>query len=749
MRGIESTGPSAGDSSRPGRTPGNLPVELTTFHGRDGDLDRLRQCVSRSRLVTVTGTGGVGKSRLAVQGARQMQERFCDGVWLVDAATVRDPRLLEHSVVAALRLAETSGRAPRTTLLEQLARRRLLLVLDGFEHLVEESARLVRTLLGRLPGLRVLATGRRPLGIGGEQLFPLAPLAATDAAGLFADRAGAVQPGFALTPDNRDRVADLCRRLDGIPLALELAAGRLRTLSLPQMLERLDDRFALLTGGTRDAPAHHQTLRTAVGWSHELCSPRERLLWARLSVFAGAFDLEAAEYVCSGPELPADQVLDVLAQLLAQSVVTREDAPSGVRYRMLDTLRAYGAYWLAATGQTRRLRERHRDWYTGLVTWCELEWLSPRQEAVALRITDEFANLRAALEFAVDEDEDPRHGLYLAGTLWFCWVGCGRIREGRHWLERALEREAHEPPPGAVGAAGDGGVRLRALGLAGYAAVLQGDTVAALAALHECREEAERTGDDRAAAYSLLRLGSLALISDDVRRAEELLAGGLARYEELGELNSHVLIGRVELALAVAFGGDLARAVELCEAVRRECVEHGELWARAYALYGLGFMAWSRGEAARAGALLREGLAISAGFQDLVATVLALELLARIAVGEGRAREAAVFQGAAQRLWPSVGMPLFGSRYFDVPHRECERLAREALGEPAYLEALREGAALDPEVVVDRALRPGDGGPAPVRRPQAGPSPAGDGASPRPYPFPGAGEAGYGRGLAS
>ncbi|MGW0983311.1 ATP-binding protein [Streptomyces xiamenensis] len=747
MRGIQDAGSPAGDSSRPRRTPGNLPVELTTFHGRESELDRLRHEVIRARLVTVTGTGGVGKSRVAARAAEQLKERFSDGVWLVEASASHDPQLLEHSVVAALRLTDHSGRAPLTTLLEHLAHRRLLLVLDGFEHLVEESARLVRELLRRLPGLRVLATGRRPLGIAGEQLFPLAPLAAPDAARLFTDRAAAVRPGFTLGPDNHEQVADLCHRLDGIPLALELAAGRLRTLSLPQMLERLDDRFALLTGGTRDAPPHHQTLRTAVGWSHELCSPRERLLWARLSVFAGAFDLEAAEYVCSGPDLPAEQVLDVLAQLVAQSLVTREDAPSGVRYRMLDTLRAYGAYWLAATGQTRRLRERHRDWYTGLVSWCELEWFSPRQEEVALRITDEFANLRAALEFAVDEDDDPRHGLYLAGTLWFCWVGCGRIQEGRHWLERALERERYDPVnPGGDGTR-DSAVRLRALGLAGYLAVLRGDTVTALAALHECLEEAERTGDERAIAYSLLRMGALALISDDVRRAEELLSGALDRYAELGELNSHVLLGRVELALALAFGGDLQRAIALCEEVRRECAEHGELWARAYALFGLGFAAWTQGEPARAGALLREGLAISAGFRDLVATVLMLEMLALVAVSEDRAREAAVLQGAAGRLWPSVGMPLFGSRYFNAPHSECERRARAALGEGSYLEAVREGAALTPEVAVERALRPGDGGPAP-----AGgllPLPVEPAATPHPHPFPGEGDAGYGRGIAS
>jgi predicted ATPase len=230
---------------------------------------------------------------------------------------------------------------------------------------VDVCASLVGELLRRAPGLRVLAVGRRPLAVEGERLFPLAPLTEREAAELFADRAAAGTPGFTLHDGNRADVRELCRRLDGIPLAVELAAGRLRTLSPAQLLMRLDDRFRLLTGGGRDALPRHQTLRTAIGWSHELCTPEERLLWSRLSVFAGQFDLEAVEYVCGGDGLHPDNILDVLGELLAQSVVTREETQAGVRYRMLDTVRAYGADWLAATGDTARLRRRHRDWYMG------------------------------------------------------------------------------------------------------------------------------------------------------------------------------------------------------------------------------------------------------------------------------------------------------------------------------------------------------------------------------------------------
>lgn len=437
---------------------GNLPLELNAFVGRDTELAELATALEAGRLVTVTGVGGVGKSRLAVRAAARSRVR--DGAWLVDLTALRDAELLEHAVADALGLTDHTKRPPRQVLLGHLAERELLLVVDGFELLVDACASLVRDLLVHSPGLRVLAVGRRPLEIEGERLFPLAPMPGPDAAALFTDRAVAGLPGFALDDGNRADVMELCRRLDGIPLAVELAAGRLRALSPAQLLARLDDRFRLLTGVRRDAPPRHQTLRTAIGWSHELCAPRERLLWSRLSVFAGQFDLEAAEYICAGDGLPADDVLDVLDELLAQSIVTREVGPSGVRYRMLDTVRAYGADWLAAAGESGRLRRRHRDWFMGLATWCELDWFSPRQPEVAALVDLELPNLRAALEFCLTEDDQTHLGQYLAGTLWFYWAGCGRLAEGRHWLDRALELDG-----------GHDDSRLKALWVLGYVAV--------------------------------------------------------------------------------------------------------------------------------------------------------------------------------------------------------------------------------------------------------------------------------------
>ncbi|MFC5219462.1 ATP-binding protein [Streptomyces coerulescens] len=677
---------------------GDLPLELSSFVGRSAELTDLAEALGSARLVTVTGAGGVGKSRLAARAASRCAPG--DGAWLVELEPVRDPEFLDYAVVEALGLTDHTTRPPRETLLDCLGRRELLLILDGFEHLADAGAELVTDLLRRVPGLQVLAVGRRPLGIAGERLLALAPLAEDEAVELFVERAA--QHGLTV-PDDSD-VRQLCRRLDGIPLAIELAAGRLRMLSPGQLLERLDDRFRLLTGGGPDGPARHRTLRTAVGWSHELCTPEERLLWARLSVFAGRFDLEAVEYVCGGQGLHSEDVFDVLSELLAQSVIAREETGAGVRYRMLDTIRAYGADWLAATGDAARLRRRHRDWYLGLTTWCELEWFSPRQGEVAARVETELPNLRHALEYCLSEPDEAHLGHHLAGSLWFYWVGCGRLSEGRHWLEQAVALDSgHERS------------RLKALWVLGYVAILQGDSVPALRALLECWEEAESAADPTAVAYAEHRMGCQALVSDDMERAETLLRSALARYQEIGELNSNVLMGRIELAMTRAFRGDLPDAVRLCEDVRQVCDDHGERWARSYALYVLAYAAWADGDLSGARTLLTECLGNAHSFRDLLGSVLAVELLALVTGAEGDAAEAAVLQGAAAGMWPSVGLPLFGSASFNAPHELCETAARERLGDERYEECVRQGGALGREEAVHRALgrRHPEGLPAP------------------------------------
>ncbi|WP_329458779.1 ATP-binding protein [Streptomyces sp. NBC_01497] len=690
-----------------GPEAGGLPAELSSFVGRGDELAELveRLTAGGDRLVTVVGAGGVGKTRFALRAAAAVarssagHERYGDGVRLVELAPLHTPDLLDHALAQALRLTDQSPRPPREVLREFLRQRRLLLVLDGFEHLVETCGAAVSDLLRRAPGLRILATGRRPLGVEGERTVPLAPLPAADAEELFLARGAARLPGFAPEGGERAAVTELCARLDGIPLALELAAGRLPALSPEGIVARLDDRFRLLTDGARGALPRHRALRTAVGWSHELCTPAERLLWARLSVFCGPFDLDAAEYVCGGPDLPAERVLDVLGSLIDQSLLVREETPAGSRYRMLGSVRAYGARWLDEVGDTERLRALHRDWYVGLATWYELDWYGPRQAEVAAGTGSAMANLRAALELCLRSPDGTRLGQHLAGTLWFYWAGCGRLAEGRYWLDRALAR----PSPRGDGA------RLKALWVQGYVSVLQGDTATALRALSGCREEALSTDDRLAYAYAVHRLGCVALLGDDMPRAQDLLEVALSVYRELGELNSNVLVARAELAMALAFQGERERAVAQCERLLEVCRDSGERWARSYALYVLAYAQWEHGRNAAARELLAECVTISHTFHDLVGLVLALELVALVATSEGDPQEGAVLHGAALRIWDSVGPPLFGSRHFGAPHVLCERRAVGVLGRARYTACVERGRGLTEAEAVGRVLR-GPGG---------------------------------------
>lgn len=719
--------------------PGRLPAEVTGFVGRQRELAELAALLAASRLVTVTGPGGVGKTRLALRAAARAAGAFPDGTWLVDVAPVQDPLLLGHAVLEALRLTDGTARPPLDVLTGALDGRRLLIVLDGCEHLVEACAELADALLRALPGLRVLTTSRSALRTAGEHLLTLAPLpvgpsapgapvragALPDAVRLFADRARAVLPGFRVTDANVEAVALLCRRLDGIPLAVELAAGRLRALSVEQITARLDDRFRLLTGGCRTALPRHQTLRTTIGWSHELCTVQERLLWARLSVFAGGFDLEAAEYVCAGDGLEPEDVLDLLDELVGKSVLLREDSAFGVRFRLLDTLREYGGHWLRAAGEEQRVLRRHRDWYLGVATWGEVEWFGPRQAETAERTELAHSNLRAALEFCLAEPGEEQIALLLAGTLWFYWVGCGHLGEGRHWLDRALalDREPTE-------------ARAKALWVTGYMATLQGDLAAARPALEECRRQALDTGDDRALAYAVHRQGCAALIGDDPERAAELFEEALWHYRTIGELNSNVLMAMVELGLAYLFQGDLDSGELWFGQARELCEEHGEQWAYAYVLYAMAYSHWLDGAVEPARALARECVRLNHRFHDLLGIVIGIDLLALLETAPsapGRSanlREARVLQGAAHRIWRTVGNPFLGSRSFFGTHEQCAERARAGLSEQEYEGCYAAGARLDLDAAVSRAL--GGGGAA--EGPEAGPGPVSVPPAPAPAP---------------
>ncbi|GAA0386452.1 hypothetical protein Acor_26040 [Acrocarpospora corrugata] len=631
-----------------------MSAEQAGFVGRRPELTEVARLLDLSRLVTLTGVGGIGKSRLAVVVAESVRASFPDGVTLVDLAKVRDPDLLSHTVVDALPLTYQTTRSQEEVLVAYLADLRQLLILDGADSLVDGCAHLAETLLKAAPDLRVLVTSRQALDVAGEHLFVVGPMARADAITLLNERAG------------RAMVEDggLCERLDGIPLAIELAAVRLADLSVAEIIRGLDDRFLLLDG-----------LRAVIGWSHELCSPGERLLWARLSVFSGCFDLAAVEEVCADRAIPPHEVLDLVSGLVERSILTREE---GSRYRLLATVREYGEEWLHRLGEdeTFRLRRRHKNYYLRLARRGETEWFGPDQEAIFARTRSEHGNLRTALEFCLSIPGEVRDGLELAASLWFYWVGCGYLGEGRHWLEQGLALDFSPTPE-----------RAKALWAGGYVALLLGDTEHALRLLAECREH----GDNRAKARAVHRLGCAALLTDDHAAAIPLFEDALDQYAWLGILDSQVLMGKVELAMALAFTGRFEESATRCREVRAECEAHGERWVLSYAYYVQAYAHWANGELAEADRLARASLLINRTFNDLVGTVLDVELLALVTADAGEHEGAALLQGAAARLWRSVGPPLFGSRHFNAPHAACETRARSALGDAGYEAALAKG----------------------------------------------------------
>ena len=396
------------------RHRGRLPAEVTGFVGRSSELAWLATLLGSARLVTVVGPGGVGKTRVALRAAARAADDYPDGVWLAELSGLRDPALLPNAVASCLGIQEQDDRPQLAAVLDHLRTRRLLLILDTCEHLVDACALLAEAVLRQTAAVTLLATSRQPLDVPGEHTFRLQPLpvpgpedavaaaGSGDAVELFAQRAMAAVPGFAVSAVNRADVIRLCRRLDGIPLAIELAAVRLRALPLPELADRLESRFHVLTGGRRGTVSRHQTLRTAIEWSYSLCTPAERALWDRLSVFAGSFDVAAAEDVAACAMVPRDRVLQVLVSLVDKSVVLRDGpgACAGTRYRLLDSLREFAAERLAAGGGETECRARHISRYLAMARRFGRRFADGDQLERLRQLRAEHDNIRAALEYA-------------------------------------------------------------------------------------------------------------------------------------------------------------------------------------------------------------------------------------------------------------------------------------------------------------------------------------------------------------
>ncbi|MGW0021654.1 protein kinase domain-containing protein [Rhodococcus sp. NPDC003382] len=683
---------------------GDLPLDLTSFVGRRQELTEAKNLLTGSRLVTLTGIGGVGKTRLAVHVAAAVQRDYADGVRLVELGALHDGSLLLDAVSTAVGLRDHSARPVQEALLEFLAPQQMLLVLDNCEHVIDAAAELVEVLLRRCPGVRVLATSREPLGLGGETVLRVPPLGVPDperslslrglprfdAVKLFVDRAAVAVPGFALTEENAAAVAGICHRLDGLPLPIELAAARLRALSPEQILERLTDRYALLTRGSRGAPTRQQTLRWCIDWSFELCTATEQLVWGRVAVFAGSFDLDAAEHVC-GEGLAVGELLDMLTSLVDKSILIREEAGSVVRFRMLETLRDYGVEKLEQSGEDLALRRRHRDWYEALAIAARAEWFSERQLDWIARLKRELPNLREALEFSLEDD--PAAGLRIAGELYLFWASQGFYNEGGRWYERLLARQSGPPTVEWV----------ETLYRATVMASVQGGLQAAAGFLETGRRLTAQTDDPLMRALVDAADGSLALHSGDLPHAVSHLEAALAHFRGRAEPTREVGM-LYSLGLALGLSDRIPEAVECHERVLAMTERHGDRMYRSLSLWALAVDVWRQGEPDRAVQLLEESLNLARQVRYPRVVTSCLEALAWITADLGDLKRAAVLMGAAEGLARSIGSAAVIHSNLLVYHRESERKARQHLGREAFAAAFGRGEQLGFDAAIAYAL---------------------------------------------
>jgi predicted ATPase/class 3 adenylate cyclase len=619
--------------------PNNLPRRMTSFVGRERELSETKRILGTTALMTLTGAGGVGKTRLAIELATEVLGEYRDGAWIVELGSMADPSVLGNVLSAALAVQERSTGSQVVAVAEHLRSRQLLLVLDDCEHVLAAVADAADTILRAAPGVRIVATSREPLGITGEALYPVPSLSAPaagretvgdvlaqfDACRLFVERCVVAQPSFQVTEANIGTIARICRRLDGIPLALELAAARVRALPVEQIAARLDDRFQLLTGGNRNALPRHQTLRAAMDWSYDLLTEPERAVLRRLSVFSGGCTLEAAEAVCAGDPVESAAVLDLLTRLVDRSLVVAEMTGEESRFGLLETVREYALERLLGEDEPDRTRRRHRDWYLDLVEQARPAFFQGPEPGHWLeRLDREHDNLRAALGWSEGADDEGATGLRLATDLWRFWEIRGYLQEGRDWLERFLRSSG-------------GQVSIRradALTGAGILALMQGDHPAALRFHEESLALQRELGDEGAVSYALNNLANAAIQQGHYAKARELYQETLEISERRGDRHGTGFT-LSHLADAVALEGDYEEARGLFERSIAVFREHDDRWGEAIALGNFAQAAARQGDYATARVLNEEAVELSQAIGDARGVARAIGNLGDVAVAEG------------------------------------------------------------------------------------------------------------------
>jgi len=706
----------------------NLPAPRTSFVGRHKEVVEVKRALAMTRLLTLTGAGGSGKTRLALEVARDLVRAYQDGVWMVELAPLSEGGLVPKAVAEALGMPEQPGRPITATLVQSMSDKEQLLVVDNCEHLVEVTARLVDVLLDACPRLRVLATSRSPLGVAGElnwlvpslsvpgdQPSTVEEMEGYESTRLFAARASYRQRDFSVTPENARAVATICRGLDGMPLAIELAAARVGPLSVGQIARRLDDSLILLTGGGRTAVPRHRTLRGTLDWSHELLSADEKKLFGRLSVFMGGWTLEAAEAVGAGGSVE-EEVLDLLSGLVEKSlVVVKGSDEGGVRYRLLEPVRQYALEKLEESGEAEAARRAHAAHFLALAEEAEPELLEAGQGGWLRRLRTELGNLRGAISWSLkpgNEDGEPAElRLRLAAALWRFWAVEG-FEEDRQWLEATLERDPGGYPAG----------RAKALAGLGWILLYQRDYGRAITVLEEAIALYKGLGDESGAAFALGNLGYAFLrggyrerVPASVEEAEALMQG---------DLDGHArAFLRMTVASAAMEQADLESAVAQLEENLILCRELDDLRNTSMSLFVLGMAELKRDDLDRGAALLEEGARITRELGDRLAGVYYAWALGKVAALRGEPVRAARLWGAAEALREYMGMSL--SR-FDLAHSGYEQdlaNARSSLDERTWAVAWSEGRAMSPEQAIEYALSAEDTSLRAVPEPHVAPLP--------------------------
>ncbi|ADJ47533.1 ATPase [Amycolatopsis mediterranei S699] len=689
------------------RAADNLPAELTSFVGRRHELKEAKRLLSTARLLTLTGSGGVGKTRLALRIAAELRADFTDGVWLVELAELRDSRLLPSAVATVLGLRDTAD--PAAGLAEFLRDRQLLLVLDNCEHMADECAALVTKLLTAADQVRVLATCRHVLHAEGEHVLCVEPMVVphdvdasggreaagskrqTDAVTLFIDRAAAAVPHLKLAPRDMAAVKQICARLEGIPLALELAAVWLRVLSVDQLLQRLVDRFALLTMGPCTVRARQRTLEATIDWSYELCSPDEQWLWAQLSVFPGGFDLEAVEHIGEVEHAPNAGVLGVLTGLMDKSVLFRQKGAfcGHTWYWMLETVRAYGAGKLAERGGEQDVRLRQAEYYVAVAQRYRCEGFGPGQLEWVARLRREHANLRAVMDHCLSIPDRASQALDIAASLWNFWYGGALVREGYRHLHEGLEL-CH----------GHTLVRAQALYAASFLAIQIGEAGPAGEMLAELSGLAESFGDERLRAGYAECSGMSAFFAGDLSGGAELLERALAGYRAAGD--ALLVFDALVLLAAMYFFLDDPRG----EAVAAEAValteRHEARWSRGYALWAVAIHRWRSGRPREAAGILREAIALRLADRTLLAFLF--EALTWCHSSAAEYERAARLLGCTVAIWRQSGARINETSPYQTFDEQCAERTSAALGAEAFDTAFTEGAGSGLDAAIRYAL---------------------------------------------